>query len=262
MIYLTPEDWNNCFLPKLLQDYKSFDVELKKIKNIYSMMSFINSKIKISNQVILSLSMVYFHKYYNQTLIDLINLSPIEKLIICGSCIFIATKTSNHLIRVSMIVNIIMDIIKKKFPDLKIESDFIKEKIFQKEFEILQSIGFSSNFDLPYKFVLRLKNYFEKNTNISSEILIKSCCQYISDSFLLPVSLYYTPNTISISCINIMKEQFNLVDINLNHIITLSEYKIDLNELNECYSIINKLYVKKENSSSISTSFLSTNISN
>ena len=59
-----------------------------------------------------------------------------------------------------------------------------------------------------------------------------------------------------------MKEQFNLVDINLNHIITLSEYKIDLNELNECYSIINKLYVKKENSSSISTSFLSTNISN
>ncbi len=261
MVYLTPEDWNNFFLPKLLQDY-TFEQELKKIKNIYSIMSFINSKIKISNQVILSLSMIYFHKYYNQTLIDLINFSPLEKLIICGSCIFIATKTSNHLIRVSMIVNIIMDIIKKKFPDLKIESDLIKEKIFQKEFEILQSIGFSSNFDLPYKFVLRLKNYFEKNTNISSEILIKSCCQYISDSFLLPVSLYYTPNIISISCINIMKEQFNLVDINLNHIITLSEYKIDLNELNECYSIINKLYVKKENSSSISTSFLSTNISN
>ena len=262
MIYLTPEDWNNFFLPKLLQDHKSLDAELKKIKNIYSIMSFINSKIKISNQVILSLSMIYFHKYYNQTLINLINLSPIEKLIICGSCIFIATKTLNHLIRVSVIVNIIIDIINKKFPDLKIESDLIKEKIFQKEFEILQSIGFSSNFDLPYKFVLRLKNYFEKNTNISSEILIKSCCQYISDSFLLPVSLYYTPNIISISCINIMKEQFNLVDINLNHIITLSEYKIDLNELNECYSIINKLYVKKENSSSISTSFLSTNISN
>ena len=262
MIYLTPEDWNNFFLPKLLQDYKSFDVELKKIKNIYSMMSFINSKIKISNQVILSLSMIYFHKYYNQTLIDLMNLSPIEKLIICGSCIFIATKTSNHLIRVSMIVNIIMDIINKKIPEFKIESDLIKEKIFQKEFEILQSIGFSSNFELPYKFVLRLKNYFEKNTNISSEILIKSCCQYISDSFLLPVSLYYTPNTISISCINIMKEKFNLDDINLNDIISLSEYKIDLNELNECYLIINKLYVKEENSNSMSTFSLSTNISN
>ena len=70
MIYLTPEDWNNFFLPKLLQDHKSLDAELKKIKNIYSIMSFINSKIKISNQVILSLSMIYFHKYYNQTLIS------------------------------------------------------------------------------------------------------------------------------------------------------------------------------------------------
>ena len=59
-----------------------------------------------------------------------------------------------------------------------------------------------------------------------------------------------------------MKEKFNLVDINLNDIISLSEYKIDLNELNECYLIINKLYVKEENSNSISTSSLSTNVSN
>ena len=58
------------------------------------------------------------------------------------------------------------------------------------------------------------------------------------------VSLFYTPNTISISCINIMKEKFNLVDINLNHIISLSEYKIDLNELNECYLILKKLFNK------------------
>jgi hypothetical protein len=53
-----------------------------------------------------------------------------------------------------------------------------------------------------------------------------------------------------------MKEKFNLVEININDLISLSEYKIDLNELNECYSIIKKLYDKEENltnNSSLST---------
>ena len=260
MIYLTREDWNNFFLPKLTQDNKSFFTELKHIKNIHSIMQYINSKIKISNQIVLSISMIYFHKFYNQTLINLINITPLDKLIICGSCIFIATKSSNHLIRVSVIVNIIMDIIKKKLPNLNIDLDTIKEKIFQKEFQILQLLGFCVNFELPYKFIIKIKNYFESITNISSQILIDSCFQFISDSFLLPISLYYTPNTISISCVKVMKEKFNLVEININDLISLSEYKIDLNELNECYSIIKKLYDKEENITSNSS--LSTKVSN
>ena len=255
MIYLTREDWNNFFLPKLTQDNKSFFTELKHIKNIHSIMQYINSKIKISNQIVLSISMIYFHKFYNQTLINLINITPLDKLIICGSCIFIATKSSNHLIRVSVIVNIIMDIIKKKLPNLNIDLDTIKEKNFSKRI---------SNFIINRFFVLILshhiniyyKNYFDSITNISSQILIDSCFQFISDSFLLPISLYYTPNLISISCVKVMKEKFNLVDININDLISLSEYKIDLNELNECYSIIKKLYDKEENltnNSSLST---------
>ena len=41
-----------------------------------------------------------------------------------------------------------------------------------------------------------------------------------------------------------MKEKFNIIDINLNDVISLSEYKIDLNELNECFLIIQKLFDK------------------
>ena len=245
MVYLTEDDWKKYFLPRLFEDNESYINELKFIKNIYSIMSFINSKLKISNQIILSTSMVYFHKYYIKKLKNIIiNLSLIDKLIICGSCIFIATKTTNHLIRISLIINVIKDIIIHKLSNLNLDNESIKKMIFEKEFDILNSLEFCANVELPYKFVLRLKNYFEENINISSDILIKSCCQYINDSFFFPVSLFYTPNTISISCINIMKEKFNLVDINLNHIISLSEYKIDLNELNECYLILKKLFNK------------------
>ncbi len=245
MVYLTEDDWKKYFLPRLFEDNESYINELKFIKNIYSIMSFINSKLKVSNQIILSTSMVYFHKYYIKKLKNIIiNLSLIDKLIICGSCIFIATKITNNLIRISLIINIIKDIIINKLSNLNLDNETIKKMIFEKEFDILNSLEFCSNVELPYKFVLRLKNYFEENINISSDILIKSCCQYINDSFFFPVSLFYTPNTISISCINIMKEKFNLVDINLNHIISLSEYKIDLNELNECYLILKKLFNK------------------
>ena len=58
------------------------------------------------------------------------------------------------------------------------------------------------------------------------------------------MSLYYTPNTIAISCVKIIKEKFNLVDININNVISLSEYKIDLNELNECFWLQQKLFEK------------------
>ena len=244
MVYLTQDDWNNFFLPKLFEDNNSFDNELKFIKNIYKIMTFINSKIKNSKQIILSTSMIYFHKYYIQNLINYNNLTPLDKLIISGSCIFLATKSTNFLIRVSVIVNIIMEILKNKLPNINFENEKIKEMIFEKEFEILKSMEFCLNVELPYKFILKLKNYFENNTNISTEILIKSCCQYINDLIFFPISLYYTPNTIAISCVKLMKEKFNLVDINMNDVISLSEYKIDLKELNECFLIIQKLFDK------------------
>ena len=46
MIYLTNDDWNKFVLPKIT-DNNYFNTELKIIKKIYSLMSFINSKIKL-----------------------------------------------------------------------------------------------------------------------------------------------------------------------------------------------------------------------
>ena len=160
MVYLTEDDWKKYFLPRLFEDNESYINELKFIKNIYSIMTFMNSKLKVSNQRILSTSMVYFHKYYIKKLKNIIiNLSLIDKLIICGSCIFIATKTTNNLIRISLIINIIKDIIINKLWNLNLDNESIKKMIFEKEFDILNSLEFWENINLTNKFVLRLKKY-------------------------------------------------------------------------------------------------------
>ena len=110
MIYLTNDDWNKFVLPKIT-DNNYFNTELKIIKKIYSLMSFINSKIKFSNQSILSTSMIFFHKYYLQKNLNLKNISSIDKLILCGSCIFISTKATNNLISINSLIKIIKEII-------------------------------------------------------------------------------------------------------------------------------------------------------
>jgi hypothetical protein len=208
-------------------------------------MKFINNKIKNSNQYVLSGSMVYFHKYYLNNNIVFNNYSSLNKLILISTCLFIATKTTNHLIYLKDIVIIIKEIIKKK---TKLEKDLneneIKNKIYEFEFNVLNNLGFELNLDLPYKFLNNLKKYFELNIfNINTDKLIEICCNYINDIFYLPVSLYYSPNLISISCVILMQNKLNLhLNFNINDIINLSDYKIDLNELNQCYNLIKKLY--------------------
>jgi len=243
MIYLTKDDWNKFIFPKI-SDSNYFNIELKNIKKIYSLMSFINSKIKFSNQIILSTSMIFFHKYYLQKNLNLKNISSIDKLILCGSCIFISTKATNNLISINSLIKIIKEIINIKLSNITLNEDSIKNLLIQSEYAILESISFDLNIDLPYKFILQLKDYFNKKINISSELLIKSSCQFINDSFHFPFCLFYSPNTIAIACIKLMIEKYKLYDINLDEIILKSEYKIEKNDVDVCFYLMEKFYIK------------------
>ena len=63
----------------------------------------------------------------------------------------------------------------------------------------------------------------------------------MKDSFILPLSLYYTPNVITISCIKILRERYNLQFINIKELISLSDYTIDEEDIDQCASFIRKL---------------------
>ena len=63
----------------------------------------------------------------------------------------------------------------------------------------------------------------------------------VKDSFILPLSLYYTPNIITISCIKILRERYNLEFINIKELTSLSDYIIDEEDIDQCASFIRKL---------------------
>ena len=61
----------------------------------------------------------------------------------------------------------------------------------------------------------------------------------------MPLSLYYTPNTIIISCIEILIQKYNLKQINIKELIALSEYDLDKQEIQDCFALINKIIIAK-----------------
>ena len=267
MFYLTKEDWEMYILPKL-NEARSFLVEFKYLKKIYSTMKFITLELKIYHPIVLSTSMIYFHQF---CVLEDFNLSSIEKynnrLYFISACLFIATKSTNHLVSINNIIKIIQQIFKKKFPEKNIFDDEIKNNILNYEFKILETLGFNLNIETPYKFYGVIKQYLMNKENIINYNITKLTDVlnfYINDSFILPLHLYFTPNVIAISCFLLLKNNFHLDSINLKEIMNLSEYLIDIKEVKECYNLFKKIYINESqiiNSNSDSLRSLSTTIS-
>ena len=243
MVYLTKEDWMKVVLPKLIDSTK-FYTEIKYFKNFYNLIYYINSKIKFLNQNVLSTSMIFLHKFIIQKNIELKDISPLDTLILCGSCLFISTKATDYLISINKIIKIIKEIIDIKLPNISLTEDSLKNLLIQSEFAILESIEFDTNIDLPYKFIFQLKDYFSKKSDISTDLLIKSCHKFINDTFNLPLCLFFSPNTIAITCVKLMIEKYKLIDINLDDIIKKSEYKIENDDVDFCFNLMQKFYKK------------------
>ena len=64
------------------------------------------------------------------------------------------------------------------------------EKIFTYEQDILCSLDFDLNVDLPYKMLPKLKQFFEgEKIQLNTKKLVELCCYYMNDTFILPLSL-------------------------------------------------------------------------
>jgi hypothetical protein len=267
MFYLTKEDWEMYILPKL-NEARTFLNEFKYLKKIYSTMKFIISNLKIYNQIVLSTSMIYYHQYCVLQDFNLTSLENYHKFYFISACLFIATKSTNHLVSINQVIKIIQQIFEKKFPEKKILDDEIKNNILNYELKILDALGFNLNIETPYKFFGVIKQYLITkqdsiiNHNINKLIEVLNC--YINDTFILPLHLYFTPNVIAISSFLVLKNYLHLDSINLKEIMNLSEYLIDINEVNECYNLFRKIYIDESqliNSKSDSLKSLSTTIS-
>ena len=88
MIYLSDTDWKS-LSPYLLDSNEKVSL----CENLYKIMKTISSKLKFSSQVVLSIAMIYFHKYFFYSKFDIEK--GTKRLFLCASFIFIATKVAN-----------------------------------------------------------------------------------------------------------------------------------------------------------------------
>ena len=243
MIYLTKEDWSNLILSKLNNEelFKQEFLELYKIYNIIHLFCRKIYNKPNEQQIILIATQIIFHKYRIVSNFSLKEYSSEELYIIFGSCLFIAQRAVNILkIKIDNISFFIKQLINKKNLTIKVDINDLNKKIIQKEYDILISIGFNIEIDSPFLFFNKLKNFISKS-ELNSANFITLLNYIINDSFILPLSLYYTPNIITISCVQILREKYNLKFINIKELISLSEYQITNEEIDQCAYLIGKL---------------------
>ena len=243
MIYLTKEDWNNIVLSKISnqESFKQIFLELYKINNAFNVFTRkIYTKQSEQNHIFIAAEII-FHKYAICSNFSLNKYSSEEIYILLGACIYIGQRAINILkIKIDNISFFIKQLINKKNPTNNVDINDLNKKIIQKEYDILTSIGFNIEIDSPFLFFNKLKNHISKS-ELNSANFITLLSYIIKDSFILPLSLYYTPNIITISCVQILREKYNLNFINIKEIIALSDYPIDDTEVQQCTLLIEKI---------------------
>jgi hypothetical protein len=243
MVYLTKKDWSNLILSKLSKE-ESFKEEFLELYKVYNIINLFSRKIytKANEQLNAFIAaQIIFHKYRICSNFSLSKYSSEELYIIFGAFLFIGQRAINILkIKIDNISFFIKQLIIKKNPNNKVDINELNKKIIQKEYDILTSIGFNIEIDSPFHFFYKLRNYLSKS-EVNSANFITLLNYIVKDSFILPLSLYYTPNVITISCIKTLRERYNLEFINIKELTSLSDYIIDEEDIDQCASFIRKL---------------------
>ena len=271
MTYLTREDWGKYILPKL-NDHESFKEEINQIKKYQNIMILILGKIfKNANpsqiktkQKILYCSMVFYYKYILFNGISLKDLGEIERLILCSACIFLGFKVITFKIfDIEKLSSIIYGSLKNM--NKKLMEDELKDEIMQKEFDLLNALGFDINIDIPYSYFPLLSFYLKKcnetNDYVLSEINVL-LNEYVQNSMLFPLYLYYSPYEIFFGCIYLIKKKktiFNFID--LNELKQLAKTDIDNDNICQCSKYISKITEVKDSLLSKQKSNCNTHIS-
>lgn len=251
MIYLTKEDWNNLILSKL-SEQASFNEQFLELKKIQKAFRYFCEKMYQKNEknqtyidMLLIGGMTIFHKYRICSNFSLKQYSSEELYVLIGACFFIGQKSLNILINsVKAVANFIKTLILSKEPTKKVNIKELREKLINKELEILMTVGFDIDIDLPFSFSNKVKKQIAKNKlNLNTDNVFILLKIFMEDSLILPLPLYYTPNIILISCVIALKRKYNLTNINIKELIPLSEYNLDEGEIQDCVALIKKIEI-------------------
>ena len=261
----------------IVQKYRENSIHLDRIKICYDLIVKLFKSLKLKRTSIISNSLILYHKYYiynlftNSNLFNILNDNIENKDLKCISiaCFFISLKISNCLMKIDFILDNIYNnnILEAKDNDEKLK---IKNIVLKYESDILFSINFDLEHDLPYIYIKNLwgdlsnkileylnnnknninniNNNFLNNGDDTSKIKIikDNISEILNYSFLFPFFLYYNSTIIALSCLNLALKKFNIkiniIDIISNH----KEMKIiSIGDIEVCSSLIDEIILSK-----------------
>ena len=277
--FVPEEDWLS-----ILNYFQEDSSHFERVQHCYDLILKIYKISKLKRTSIISNSLIIFHKYYIYSFFtnSSISINIKEDLefnkdlaYITMACFFISLKTSNCLLPSKFIIDTFCLFEKIDSDEEKLK---IKEKIFSYEADILYTIHFSTEYEMPYPFLKKilgigdqavLKLAIKKsennktNTNINTFLLnfdndadkikhIKDkIAEIVNYSFLFPFFLNYDTKIISLSCLILAFKRLN-IQINITDIINvISNQKeteivsIDINDIEICSSLIDELVLSK-----------------
>lgn len=112
----------------------------------------------------------------------------------------------------------------------------IGNQIAAAEEDILISINFDINIDLPFSFLAKINSYLKTKFPKLSKELFKLILDLIGNSYALPVSLFFNPNTIVLANLCNLYNKFNY--INIDEMRSLSDYPVSLDDAMKCANIL------------------------
>ena len=176
-------------------------------------------------------------------------------------------KTSNYLMKIDSILDICYknNIFEENKEDEKIR---IKNMVLNYESDILFSLNFNVEHELPYNYIKNIWGdastkilEFIKNDNVNNinnnilnsgddsnklKLIKEKIADFLNYSFLFPFFLYYSSNTIALSCLNIALKHFkiklNIIDIISNH---KEMESISMDDIEVCSSLIDEMILSK-----------------
>jgi hypothetical protein len=126
----------------------------------------------------------------------------VNRFLICTSCVFLSSKTSNQLIKIEKLIKILIPLM----THVNLKEEELESLLLNWEFEILNSIGFDLEVSLPYPHLFKLRPILEG----CPESFLKYCIWFINDSFTLPVCLFFSPEVIAKASILLLREKVKL----------------------------------------------------
>ena len=236
MKFLIKEEWDK-FINRLFNKLNSqretiteklfYDIS-QRIKEIQMKRQFTHTAYGIA------MTLFHYYIYFN----DIRSIDTIE---ICFACLYMSSKIQFYNLPLKEFVNDYKEYIQgKPGNEKKPEPDFIKYEI-----QLYSQLGYDLDIETPYLF---FNNYFyfkyaNNNNREKMDKLRNFCFNLINDTYTRPLSIYYHPKIIYLSCLILSLKFLEYDDIDINKI--LKDEKEEIVEIvAECMEQIYQIYSK------------------